>query len=89
MDALGGPSSVGKTGQVVVPRPVLNALIAAGISEPVAFVFLATDDDPLAVTMIPLEVFIRRYQRGASTERLERLARRAPREQEPAQGESP
>jgi bifunctional DNA-binding transcriptional regulator/antitoxin component of YhaV-PrlF toxin-antitoxin module len=73
--ALDGPSKMAENGQVVVPAEIRRALGLAP-KESAQFVFIVDDDDPSAVTMIPVDVFVRRYRRGESLERLERLADR-------------
>lgn len=82
MGTLDGPSKMAENGQVVVPAEIRRALGIAPRAQ-AQFVFMVNDDDPGSVTMVPLEVFIRRYQRGESIERLERLADRPTRESGP------
>lgn len=75
MDALSGPTPIAKNGQVTVPKQVLADL---GWSAGNMVMFRISDDDPEVLTVVPLDVCLRRYQRGEAAERLDRMTRADP-----------
>jgi AbrB family looped-hinge helix DNA binding protein len=70
MDALGGPTSIAKNGQITVPKQILQEL---GWSAGNQVMLRLSDDDPEVLTVVPLETCLRRYRRGEAAERLMRL----------------
>ena len=74
MGTLGGPAPIATNGQVTVPKAVLQAL---GWSAGKQVMFRLSDEDPEVLTIVPAEVFERRYERGEAAERLMRMTRTA------------
>lgn len=74
MGTLGGPSPIATNGQVTVPKAVLQSL---GWSQGTQVMFRLSDEDPEVLTIVPVDVFERRYERGEAAERLMRMTRSA------------
>lgn len=70
MGALGGPSPIAGNGQVTIPKDVMTAM---GWPARTRVMFRQSEDDPEVLTLVPVEVFERRYERGESAERLMRM----------------
>lgn len=70
MDALSGPTGVAKNGQITVPKHILELLNWEPGSQ---VMFRLSDDDPEVLTIVPVEVCLRRFRRGEEAERLTRM----------------
>lgn len=67
---LSGPAPIARNGQVTVPKGILGAL---GWRPGEFVMFRLSDDDPEVLTILPVAVVERRYQRGEDAERMMRM----------------